>query len=104
MTFGPDHYVPVIKVKRGEKLALQRLALRLASQITPLLEIVQRTPEKSVDGHLDTAFKDLAESVRGYSRSLLDARELDPDGPSAAVEVFTRATAAGIAFTPVTGI
>jgi hypothetical protein len=104
MTFGPDHYVPVIKVKRGEKLALQRLALRLDSQITPLLEIVERTPEKSVDEHLDTAFKDLAESVRGYSRSLLDARELAPDGPSAPVEVFRRATAAGIAFTPVTGI
>jgi len=104
MTFGSDHYVPVIKVKRGEKLALQRLALRLGSQITPLLEIVERTPEKSIARHLDTAFKDLAESVRAYPRSRLDARELAPDGPPAAVEVFRRAAAAAIVFTPVTGI
>ena len=25
MTFGPSHYVPVLKVKRGEKGALQRI-------------------------------------------------------------------------------
>jgi len=53
--------------------------------------------DKSLAGHLDTAFQDLGESVRRYPRSLLDTRELAPDGPHAAVEVFSRATAAGIA-------
>jgi hypothetical protein len=104
MTFGPDHYVPVVKVKRGEKLALKTLTTRLRSQITPLLEIVERKPDKSLVRHLDTAFRGLGESVSGYPRSLLDTRELAPDGPPAAVEVFRRATAAGIVFTPVTGI
>jgi Beta protein len=104
MTFGPDHYVPVLKVKRGEKLALKQLAARLQSRITPLLEIVERQPDKSVAEHLDTAFNGLAESVRAYPRSLLDARELASDGPLAAVEVFRRARLAGFRFTPVTGI
>jgi hypothetical protein len=106
MKFGSDHYVPVLKVKRGEKKALQLVESSLRSRITPLLEMVERRPEKTptVEGHLDTAFKDLTESVREYPRCFLDAREVAPDGPTAAAEVFRRATDSGIAFIPVTGI
>lgn len=103
MTFGPDHYVPVLKVKRGEKRALRVLAARLGSRVIPLLEIVERSPDKSIAAHLNTAFGGLAESLGGYARSFLDAKELAPD-PLAAAEVFRRAAAAGILFTPVTGI
>ena len=94
MTFGPDHYVPVLKVKRGERKALQRVSSIHQSRITPLLEIVK----------LDTAFTDLAEAVRPYSRCFIDAREIAADGQAGADEVFRRATAAGIVFTPVTGV
>lgn len=104
MTFAPDHYVPVLKVKRGEKLALKLLAAQLRCQIIPLLEIVERKTDKTLAKHLDTTFEDLAESVRAYTRLFLDVRELAPDGPAAAVEVFRRATVAGFGFTPVTGI
>ncbi len=107
MTFGPSHYVPVLKVKRGEKNALQRLGVNLRPHITPLLEIVewQRSKKKpTLSSHLDTAFKDLAKSMRSYRRCFLDARELAPQGQTAAEEVFTRAVAAGIPFIPVTGI
>jgi hypothetical protein len=106
MTFGAHHYVPVLKVKRGEKRALLRISPTLQSQMTPLLEIVERKPDKArtVDAHLDTAFRDLAESVRPYSRCFLDAEEIAPDGVEAAAEVFRRAAAAGITFTPITGI
>ena len=41
MTFGPGHYVPVLKVKRGEKSALQLVDFDLRKHITPLLEIVE---------------------------------------------------------------
>lgn len=34
MTFGPDHYVPVLKVKRGEKSALNVISPLLRSRIT----------------------------------------------------------------------
>ena len=103
MTFGPDHYVPILKVKRAEKTALGYLAPALRSRITPLLEIVERK-DKTIEGHLETAFNNLSESAKGYPRCFLDAREIEPDGPRAATQVFGRAAAAGIAFTPVTGI
>jgi hypothetical protein len=104
MTFGPNHYVPVLKVKINEKNALQCISPTLQPQIIPFLEIVERKPEKDVDQHLNTAFKGLAESVRAYPRCFLDAQEIAPDGPAAATEVFRRASNDGIVFTPVTGI
>jgi hypothetical protein len=104
MTFGPDHYVPVLKVKGGEKRALQRISPILQSRMTPLLEIVERKTSNTQNAHLVTAFKNLAETVRPYSRCFLDAREIAADGPAGAADVFQRASDAGIVFTPVTGI
>ncbi|MBI3774201.1 MAG: beta family protein [Gammaproteobacteria bacterium] len=106
MNFGPNHYVPVLKVKRGEKASLRALATPLHSRITPLLEIVERKEDKAptVNGHLDNIFKELADSVQTYPRCFLDAREIAPDGPIAANEAFQRATDAGMVFTPVTGL
>ena len=106
MIFGAHHYVPVLKVKRGEKNALRSISPTLQLRITPLLEIVERKHDKAptVDAHLNTAFKDLAESVRPYSRCFLDTREIAPDGPAAAEQVFQKASDLGLIFTPVTGI
>lgn len=106
MIFGPEHYVPVLKIKRGEKAALRSLDSKLCRRITPLLEVVERKDDKAptIDAHLTTAFKDLAESVRLFPRCFLDAREIASDGPTGANVVFQRATDEGIVFTPVTGI
>ena len=106
MSFPSDHYVPVLKVKRGEKAALSALAPSVAARITPLLEIVERKANKvpALNKHLDTAFKDLANSVSRFTRCFLDARELHGDEPTAAADAFLRAATDGIAFTPVTGI
>ena len=104
MTFGPNHYVPVLKVKRGEKAALRSIASSLHVRITPLLQIVERTPDKSLEKHVETAFKDLATSVQPYARCFIDAREIEPDGPTGAEAVFVRAASEGIVFTPVTGV
>jgi len=104
MSFGPSHYLPVLKVKRGEKKALTQISPTVRRHVTPLLEIVERKENKSVEEHRDTAFAKLAESVAPYSRCFLDAREIEPDGEPAAAAVFERASAEGITFTPVTGI
>lgn len=104
MTFDAGHYVPVLKIKRGEKTALMLVAPSLRSRIVPFLEIVERQPDKSPSLHLQTAFRGLADSVRAYPRCFLDAHEIAADGPQVAASVFQRATAAGIVFTPVTGI
>ena len=103
MNFGADHYVPVLKVKRGEKTALRLIAPAIQPRITPLMEIVKRT-NKTKSDHLDTGFNHLAESIQPYSRCFLDVQEMASDGPEAAEEIFRRATAEGIVFTPVTGI
>lgn len=106
MVFGPDHYVPVLKVKQNEKNALASIPNAIRTRITPLLEIVERKPENhaTVGAHLDTAFRGLAAGARLYKRCFLDAREVAPDGPRAAEAVFKRANSEGIVFTPVTGI
>ncbi len=104
MIHAQNHYVPVLKVKRGEKRALREIHTRLAPRIMPLLEVVELTGGKTLDKHLDTAFKDLAVSVEPYSRCLLDCSELQPGWPEASEAVFLRAKWQNMVFTPVTGI
>lgn len=103
MTFGPGEYVPVLKVKRGEKSALRSLSSSIARCITPLLEVVERR-ESQLGAHVEKALSNLAASVKGFSRCFLDARELASDGEAGARLVFERAAAEGIVFTPVTGL
>ena len=97
-------YVPVLKVKRGEKRALLDIHTGLKQQITPLLEIVELTDDKTLTKHLDTAFSNLADSIRLYPRVFLDCRELQPEYPQSSGDVFRRASTEGIIFIPVTGI
>lgn len=106
MNFGPNHYVPILKVKAGEKKALRSIAARWRPMITPLLEIVEWKKDKkdSVTDHLETAFKGLSDSVRPYARCFLDAREIESEGTEAVAEAFERADTEGMVFTPVTGI
>ncbi|GEM_PF-1465690 len=106
MKFGPNHYVPVLKVKRGEKSALGAVSPTWCGWITPLLEIVERKNDKvpTVQEHLDNTFKGLASAVRPYRRVFLDVHELASDGPGAAQAAFGRARAEGIVFSPVTGV
>ena len=104
MTAFEWYYMPVLKAKRAEKVALTKVASALRPRILPLVEVVARRPEKSVDGHLDTAFADLPETLQPYGRCLLDAGEIAADGASAAEAVFDRATQAGLKFSAVTGL
>jgi len=104
MTFAPHHYVPILKVKQGEKAALGSVADVFVPQITPLLEIVERTDGKPIDKHIETAFKGLHNAANRYPRCFIDTAAIAPDGPSAARAVFSRAKEAGMLFTPVTGV
>lgn len=104
MKFGPDHYVPVLKAKTGEKGALASLAAPLRQGVTPLLEIVEMKGGKTVDEHVQSAFRSMAKSLREYPRCFLDAREIAPAGTTGAEAVFRRAMDEGLSFTPVTGI
>lgn len=104
MTFGSEHYVPVLKMKQAEKEALAGVDLRLRAGITPLIEIVERK-DAPISKHLDRAFKGFKPSVlTGYPRYLLDTREIAADGAPAAADAFARARSIGVPFTPVTGV
>lgn len=103
MTFGSQHYVPVLKIKRGEKSALTRLSVGDRTRVTPLLEVVERG-DRSLEQHVNTTFAKLADSVALYSRCFLDVHELSSDDPHAANLVFARAQSTGMAFTPVVGL
>jgi hypothetical protein len=109
MTFGPEFYVPVLKVKRGEKAALQLLAPKVQARMLPLFEIVERRapPGKNrptLGAHLKNQFRGIEEAVAPFARSFLDCREIESDGPKAAVDVFTTAAGFPTPVTPVTGI
>lgn len=104
MTFDSRHYVPVLKLKRGEKKALQLLAPTIRARMTPLLEIVEMNGAKPLAEHLKTSFADLGPSVASLPRYFLDAREIAPEGPAGAAAVFQTAVALGVPFAPVTGI
>ena len=104
MIFGGDHYVPVLKAKRGEKHALSSIAPPMQAKITPLIEVVEIADGKMLQEHLETAFRDLAESVQRYPRCFLDPRELGESDAVASDAMFRHARQRGIDFTPVTGI
>lgn len=108
MNFGPAHYVPVLKCKRGEKHALGNLAPAVRSALTPLMEVpelVTKNPgkKKTLPEHLTTTVKDLAKAV-GSQQCFIDLRELAPLGAAAAASAFSAVANAGVIFVPVTGI
>lgn len=104
MTFGFDHYVPVLKLKQAEKHALADLAPHLKKTITPLFEVVRMNGTKPLDRHLVTAFKQFLPAVMGLSRYFIDTREIAAAGPVGATATFEECAKLSVAYTPVTGI
>jgi hypothetical protein len=104
MTFDAHHYVPILKVKSGEKRALRGLTKNVAARVTPLLEIVTTEGKKNLAKHINTSFEGLGDSVSHFQRYFLDAREIESEGPDGASAVFERAATLVTPFVPVTGI
>jgi len=83
--FGRDHYVPVLKWKRGEYLALQELGQTEYEGITPLIEVPD-TPEnfdeealpKTIQAHLSQIPDQLAASV-GVRRAFIDVGAIEEE-------------------------
>jgi len=109
MNFGPSFYIPVLKIKRGEKKALQLIAPHIRAGLLPLLEVVERRAPPgrvppALSKHLTTAFTGLDAVVAGFPRYFLDCKEIAPDGAAGAADAFARAAGLPTSFTPVTGI
>lgn len=101
-----NQYFPILKVKRGEKTALESIAPSLHNRITPILEFVECSVERSPSVHLTNAFRDLVNCTKYYQRCFIDTRELSTlsRADNVAATVFTRAEQMGIAFVPVTSV
>src|SRR4051794_40939946 len=118
MMFGPEFYIPVLKLKKAEKDALRMLSPSVRSHMLPLFEIpvrkaVRKKGKRGADSavvitplptFLKNKFDGLAEAVEPFPRILLDCREIRPDGPEAAESAFALASDLGRPVTPVTGI
>lgn len=104
MTFGTAHYVPVLKLKQGEKQAVQTLRNDVVERTVPLFEVVEMNGTKTVSAHLKTAFAGLGDAVSRVSRFFIDAREISSAGPAGARAAFAHAATLGVPFVPVTGL
>ena len=109
MILGPDFYVPILKVKRGEKAALGLLSPQVRGRMVPFLEIIERRAppgraRTSLDTHLKNQFDKLGPTVAPFQRFFLDCREIESEGPTVAADVFARAAQLSTPVIPVTGI
>jgi hypothetical protein len=105
-TLPPPRYVPVLKVKPGEKDALQMLDAATVTEVWPLFEIVEMKKDEPPDlaHHLRKAFRGLRRAILRSPVYFLDTHEIAPAGRDGAREAFLAAANLGMPFIPVTGI
>ncbi len=82
--FTHEHYVPVLKWKQGEYLALQPLPANIRARITPVFEIqnvawnyVTNTPAKTLLAHLTPTALQISTNW-GQPEAFLDVSEIPP--------------------------
>lgn len=112
--FDHKHYVPIIRWKAGERIALRELYDDDKTGLTPLIEIPQDTVEKTLNKNMSLGA--LASQLRvqilecwGRRPAFLDvsslAAKIDPNQRSAFIEDFYKqANAIGLTFVPVIGL
>jgi Beta protein len=80
------HYMPVLKWKRGEVLALSELSTDVKDQLSPLLEIPAlpynfetESPAKTIDEHLQSVRRNIEQSIGDGRQAFIDCRFLGRD-------------------------
>ncbi|ACL67086.1 conserved hypothetical protein [Anaeromyxobacter dehalogenans 2CP-1] len=110
MEFSEQHYVPVLKWKRGEARALKDLDPAVKAACTPLVEVVPvpTDPEtgaakKTLSKHLDDAIAEMKSSWGTAHPVFVDIRLLPPNQATGATltGLFDRLRAAAILAIPV---
>lgn len=111
----PLGYMPLLRWRQGEYLALRRLDEVQKDLITPLVEVLdpdfdfeENRPKKTLDAHLEKFGKRLLETW-GCRRFLLDTCRMTPsgrlqDGRHPLRFMFDEAAARGVPAIPVTGL
>lgn len=113
--FDHTHYVPVLKLKRGELLALRALDQNLKNSFTPLFDVQEvpwdyneDAPSKSIDEHLNKIGEQLAADWGVGRLAFLDLFDIDTSQRMASGQhpvefVFDHARNEGVELIPVTG-
>ena len=60
MSLGLDHYVPVLRLKKGELWSLRYVASDVRKSVTPIIEVLPKQPCNSLsdsDAGLDEAIR-----------------------------------------------
>jgi len=66
MSFGWNHYVPVLRLKPGELWALRYLASDVRESVTPIVEVLPKNlgrNRSNPEGDLDVAVKVICEEI-----------------------------------------
>lgn len=112
--FSHAHYVPILKFRQGEYLAMGRAATSIKKWMTPLFEIPtepwdfeENRPSKSMDEHLSKLGKRLSRNWK--ARCFIDSPYIDGTASVASglhhlEQAFTLARAEGCLAVPVIGI
>jgi len=84
--FKTKHYVPVLKWKLGEYMALNELQPELRNKLTPVIEIppiqfdfTTEEPAKKIDQHLEKVTQQIRESWGIKNHFFLDLLRIQPD-------------------------
>src|SRR2546425_1691664 len=101
--FDNKHYVPILRWKQGEQIALRELYPRDRSAMTPLVEI-----PKDYDKNLDDTVKSIAKSW-GSNAMFFDVFAIAINnglrwGSNPVTELFNRARDLGLGLIPTTGL
>lgn len=113
--FNEKHYVPILKWKKGERIALRHLSTDLKSRLTPLIEIApidwdynEECPSKTLSKHLENIGEQLLESWGAEPPVFIDLSLLEPsdqmdDGIHPLTFIRQQAMTKKIKIIPVTG-
>ena len=101
--YDHKHYVPILRWKQGEQLALRELYPRDRSSMTPLVEI-PRDYEKDIDKTVNAVAKNWGSSELFVDIAPILSRVGSPWGRNPVTAFFNAARNQGLGLIPVTGL
>ncbi|MDQ3366483.1 MAG: beta family protein [Myxococcota bacterium] len=117
MSFGSDHYVPVLKLKRAEAKAMALLDASVRAALTPLFEVVELGGDDDDDDDANDAQDTLGQHIEraaGYltevvekgkvKQCFLECRSISSGGSAAVRALFERINGLDAWCVPVTGM
>lgn len=106
--FGADHYVPILKGKKGDMWALRHTSKEHGARVTPMIEVVPPTSKQTESSSLELLARLLAGSWAAR-RSFVDLLWRDggppfPNGMHVVDAFFEHARRRGLPVVPVTAL